>query len=121
MNSVTHQSMPPTRVSRSRSRSSTSPSMGARAICMDETDSKRKGARSVRGMRRGGEAAPACSVAQPPPRGDRITTVAAEAALGDARAHGGLAALVLVEVHQAQHPRSEEHTSELQSREKLVC
>src|SRR5690606_11109579 len=34
MNSVTHQSMPPTRVSTSRRMSSTNPSVGARAICM---------------------------------------------------------------------------------------
>ncbi|SST12061.1 Uncharacterised protein [Acinetobacter baumannii] len=44
MNSVTHQSMPPTRVSTSRRISSTRPSIGARAICTNhylENDRRR--------------------------------------------------------------------------------
>src|SRR5690606_41230941 len=56
------------------------------------------------GGRGGGGAATDGSAHQPPARGERITTVAAEAALRDARANAGLAALVLVEVHQAQPP-----------------
>src|SRR5690349_17895666 len=44
MNSVTHQSIPPTRVSTSRRISSTNPSMGAKAICMKNTLNEKRAA-----------------------------------------------------------------------------
>src|SRR5476651_295347 len=44
MNSVTHQSIPPTRVSTSRRMLSTNPSMGAKAICMENTLNEKRAA-----------------------------------------------------------------------------